>query len=184
MVLDAVTAWTRGEPAWLDSLGRQLQENLSSALAAAGDPAEGVKRFLQGTWLGHPMHPAMTDVPVGAWTTALVLDILGNEEGAKTAIGFGVLTSVPTAVAGMADWHETDGTTRRMGLAHAILNTAALGCYITSLIARRGRRQTLGVGLSMTGLGLVMWSAYMGGELAYTLGQGVKPEALNPPAKP
>jgi nitrite reductase/ring-hydroxylating ferredoxin subunit/uncharacterized membrane protein len=162
-----------GWPAWLDPLGETVQRKLTAAIQEGGQPAHDIKDFLNGTWLGHPLHPALVVAPLGAWATASMLDLLGEQRAADLAIGAGVLTSLPTAAAGVAQWHDTGGEERRVGVAHALLNTAALGCYVTSLVARRTGARGLGVALSTVGLGLVTWSGYLGGDLAYRLGVGV-----------
>jgi nitrite reductase/ring-hydroxylating ferredoxin subunit/uncharacterized membrane protein len=166
---------------WLDPLGDKLQQWLTKAIQDVGQPAHDVKDFLNGTWLGHPLHPALVAMPIGAWSTAAVLDLVGAERGADTAIGAGVLSSLPTAAAGVAQWHDTGGKERRTGTLHAVLNTAALGCYVGSLVARRAGHRSFGITLSTVGLGLVGWSGYLGGELAYTLGVGVNRTAWSPP---
>ena len=165
---------------WLDPLSEQLQGALTTTIQRGGDQARKIKDILNGTWLGHSLHPALTDVPVGAWTTAAVLDAAGAHQGADIAIGLGVVGSLPTAAAGLADWHDTSGKVRRVGMMHAVLNTAALGCYVTSLAARRAGGRGLGIGLSTIGLGLVLWSSYLGGEMSFGLGQAVNRNAWSP----
>ena len=171
-----------GQPAWLDPLAEQLQEKLGTFIKDVGQPGQDIKNFLHGIWLGHPLHPAMTDVPIGAWTTAAFLDLFGIEQGADAAIGLGIVAALPTAAAGMADWSDTEGEERRVGLVHALLNSAALGCYVGSLIARRAGNRGFGIGLSTAGLAVNLWSAYLGGELSYRLGQGVNRNAWRPQA--
>lgn len=178
-----IAGGTKGRPAWLEPVGEALQDKLSS-LVEGGSSIQGVKDFLNGAWLGHPLHPAMVAVPIGAWSTAAALDLLGTRDAADVAIGLGVLSTLPTAAAGLAQWHDTYGEARRVGLVHAILNGAALGLYTGSLLARRSGRRALGVGLSTLGLGIVSWSGYLGGELAYTLGVGVNRNALGLGANP
>src|SRR4029077_19553365 len=102
-----------------------------------GDAGRRVRDFLHGTWLGHPLHPALTDIPLGAWTTALALDAAGDRSrgmarAADTAMGVGIAGAVGAAVTGLTDWHHTTGGDRRLGLGHAMLNTAALALYVTS----------------------------------------------------
>jgi nitrite reductase/ring-hydroxylating ferredoxin subunit/uncharacterized membrane protein len=167
-------------PAWLEPLGKQLQANLTALVQGGGQPLQDVKDFLNGTWLGHPLHPALIVVPLGSWITATFLDVIGEEGAADAAIGVGLVSALPTAAAGAAQWHDTDGEQRRLGLVHAILNTAALGLYAGSLMARRSGLRGLGIGLSTVGLGVVGWSGYLGGELSYTLGVGVNRNAWLP----
>jgi nitrite reductase/ring-hydroxylating ferredoxin subunit len=165
---------------WLDSLGEDLQQRIGALVESGGQPAKTVKDFLHGTWYGHPFHPAIMLLPAGAWTTAAMLDLIGAEDGADAAIGIGLVGSLPTAAAGLADWNYTSGKTRRLGLSHALLNTAALGCYLGSWAARKADSRGLGIGLSSLGFGTLLVSAYLGGEISYSLGQGVNRNAWSP----
>src|SRR6476469_7076341 len=97
------------------------------------------KDVLSGTWLGHPVHPPLTDVVVGSWTSSLVLDAAGGERGqaaSRLLLGTGILAALPTAASGLSDWAELRGGTRRVGLVHAGGNTTALTLQILSLRAR------------------------------------------------
>ena len=111
-----------------------------------------------------------------------MLDLVGDENGARTAIGFGVLASLPAAASGLVDWGYTEGRGRRLGLAHAALNSAALGCYALSWLARKNGHRGLGVLLSTKGLLTMTVAAYLGGEISYALGQGVNRNAWSPDA--
>ena len=164
----------------VDELGEQLQQAVSAAFESAGGAGASVKDALHGTWLGHALHPALVAVPIGAWTTASFLDLVGARRGADTAIGFGVLAALPTAASGLVDWSYTEGKPRRIGLAHAALNSAALACYGTSWLARRSGHRGVGVALSTLGLSFVGAAGYLGGELSYSLGQGVNRNAWSP----
>lgn len=164
----------------VDEFGELLQKAVGATFEQAGDSGVAVKDMLQGTWLGHPLHPALVAVPLGAWTTAALLDLVGARRGADTALGFGILAALPTAASGLVDWSYTQGKPRRLGLAHATLNSAALTCYTTSWLARKAGRRGLGIALSTVGLSLVSMAGYLGGELSYSLGQGVNRNAWSP----
>jgi nitrite reductase/ring-hydroxylating ferredoxin subunit/uncharacterized membrane protein len=164
----------------VDELAGQLQQAVITAFEQAGETGIAVKDGLHGIWLGHALHPALVALPIGAWTTASVLDMVGARSGADTAIGFGILAALPTAASGLVDWSYTEGKPRRLGLAHAALNSGALACYSASWLARRGGRRGLGVALSTLGMGLVSAAGFLGGELSYTLGQGVNRNAWSP----
>jgi hypothetical protein len=120
----------------------------SEALGKALDPilnSRPLKDILSGTWVvGHPLHPILTDVVTGCWTSAWFLDLLGGEErrrAADTLIGLGCLSALPTAMSGAADWIDTGGKERRVGLVHAGANVAALTVYTLAYLARkRGKR--------------------------------------------
>jgi len=154
------------------------QRAVVAAFKAGGSAGRAVKNFLHGTWLGHPLHPALTDVPLGAWTTALVFDTLdaggrgwpwqpAARRRADAAILVGIAGAVGAALAGLTDWQHTDGRARRTGLAHAALNTVALGLYTSSLIVRRRGSRGTGRSLAVAGFGMVMASAWLGGRLVY-----------------
>lgn len=137
-----------------------------------------VKDFLHGTWLGHPLHPLLAQVPVGTWVSAGLLDLLPPlRPAATTLIGAGVAAAVPTALAGAADWSDAGPGVRRLGALHAVANTAAIGLYVGSLVARGRGRGALGRGLAYAGLGLAGSSAAVGGHMAYSQSAGVSHSA-------
>ena len=134
---------------------------------------QAFKDLLHGTWLGHPLHPVLAQVPVGTWVSAGVLDLLPVTRPAATLlIGTGVAASVPTALAGAADWSEQEVGVRRLGALHAVTNVAALGLYVGSLVARAKGRGALGRVLSYSGLGLAGGSAAVGGHMSYAQSSG------------
>ncbi|MFN2563246.1 MAG: Rieske 2Fe-2S domain-containing protein [Jatrophihabitans sp.] len=136
-------------------------------------PQGSVEDALSGTPIGHPLHPAMVTVPIGAWTSSLVFDVIGDDTAARRLIAIGCVSALPTAAAGAADWMSTHGPERRVGLVHALLNYTALGAYAMSWLARRRGRRARGVMLSLAGAGLVSASGWLGGHLSYSLGIGV-----------
>jgi nitrite reductase/ring-hydroxylating ferredoxin subunit/uncharacterized membrane protein len=164
----------------LDRWSAQLQQLLQTAVEQGGPAARRFKNWLNGVWLGHPLHPALTDVALGAWSTGAVLDLVGSRRSADAAMTVGVLSAVPTALAGLADWSDTSGEPRRTGLVHAVLNSAGLACMLGSLFARRGDQRALGIGLSTCGLFLSGMSAWLGGHLVYGLGTNVNRAAFQP----
>jgi nitrite reductase/ring-hydroxylating ferredoxin subunit len=135
---------------------------------------EAVKNALHGTWLGHPVHPVLAQVPVGTWVSAGLLDAVPPLRPAATfLIGTGVVAAVPTALAGAADWSEQEVGVRRLGAVHALANSAALSLYVGSLIARAKGRDGLGRLLAYGGLGLAGGSAAIGGHMSYAQSSGV-----------
>jgi nitrite reductase/ring-hydroxylating ferredoxin subunit/uncharacterized membrane protein len=132
-----------------------------------------VKDVLHGTWLGHPLHPVLVQVPVGSWVSAGLLDLVPRMRPAATAlIGTGVAASVPAALSGAADWSEQGTGVRRLGALHASLNVVALGLYVGSLAARRRGRDGVGLLLSYAGLGVAAGSASIGGHMSYAQSSG------------
>jgi nitrite reductase/ring-hydroxylating ferredoxin subunit/uncharacterized membrane protein len=163
---------------WLEPLADNLQRAVVAAFRAAGETGRRVRDFLHGTWLGHPLHPVLTDVPLGAWTVATVLDLAAGDSGhqnraADAAIGVGLAGALGAAVTGMTDWQHTVAEERRVGLVHGLLNVSATALYATSLSFRlRGGRSA---GRTIGGLGFLvaLGAAYLGGHLVYRKRIGV-----------
>jgi nitrite reductase/ring-hydroxylating ferredoxin subunit/uncharacterized membrane protein len=172
----------------------ELADVLQKAVRAAfpGEPGREVKNLLHGTWLGHPIHPAITDVPLGAWTAALVLDAMESlsgrsefRDGADAAVAVGLLGAVGSAITGLTDWSETDDRGKRVGAVHGLLNVAAASMYATSYVMRKRKssRQSA-VALSMLGYAVGMMSAYLGGHLVFGEQIGVDHTATADNKKP
>src|SRR3954454_11209988 len=139
----------------LDRVADPLSNAVRRAYEAAGPIGQQAKNALHGVWLGHPLHPVFTDVPIGAWTTALALDAAADGDpgmlrAATFALGVGLVGAAGAAVSGLTDWSETDGRSRRTGLIHGLLNIDA-----TSLVRRgvRGPPQRLSFRRPGAGLG-------------------------------
>jgi nitrite reductase/ring-hydroxylating ferredoxin subunit/uncharacterized membrane protein len=164
---------------WLQPGVDRSAELIKDAFEAGGEGGQRIKNALHGVWLGHPLHPAITDVPVGSWTVAAALDLLeirGDshyQSGADFAVLLGLLASVPAAISGATDWSDTHGKAQRVGAVHGLLNLGAATLYGISFAARRAERRGIGKTLGFLGFGLVMLSAYLGGELSYTQKIGV-----------
>ncbi len=164
----------------LDEYADRLQGWLRGVVEQGGPSARQAKNFLNGIWMGHPLHPALTDVPVGAWSASAVFDLVGADQAADAALQLGTIAAVPTALSGAADWADTEGASRRDGLVHAVLNSLALTCFVGSIFARRSHSRPLGIMLSTLGLGMATISAWIGGDLVYRLGTGVSRHAWAP----
>ncbi|MBQ0892032.1 Rieske (2Fe-2S) protein [Micromonospora sp. U56] len=153
----------------LDPVGDRLQRAVQSTLRG-----QRVRDLLHGVWLGHPLHPAMVQVPVGAWISAAVLDLLpGQRRAATTLVGLGTVSALPAAVAGLNDWAALARDQRRVGLVHAASNSVALVFYASSLAARMRGRHGMGRALAYLGLTAASTGAYIGGHLAYKQGAQV-----------
>jgi uncharacterized membrane protein len=135
-----------------------------------------LRDLLHGTWLGHPLHPALVQLPVGACVSAAVLDVLpGMRDAATRLIGLGVATATPAILAGCTDWSQLTKDRQRVGLVHAAANAAAVTLYAASLVVRhRGRS---GVVLAYAGLSVAGLGAYLGGHLSYARSAGVNQAA-------
>src|SRR5207253_9649748 len=142
--------------------------------AALYKPVPIIKDLLNGVWLGHPLHPAITDVPIGAYVVALVLDLSGQRAAATAAIGVGIVFMLLAALAGYADYIDLEEETRRFGTIHSSLMLVALVLYLVSFLMRLGAVPSPAeVWLSVIGFLIVISSAYIGGELVYNLGTQV-----------
>ena len=164
----------------LDPVAKLLQTGVRSLV-----PQESkLKELLSGTWLGHPLHPPLTDVVIGGWTSALLLDLLGGEgaeEAADRLVAVGLIAALPTALSGLSDWAELSGRSRRVGSVHAIGNSTALTLQGLSLVARRRGDRGQGLALSLAGVAIATAAAWLGGHLSFVKGIGVNQAAFGDP---
>lgn len=170
----------------LDALAGRLErmdrlDGVAATLVDAGQklrPPGPVTDVLSGVPAGHPAHPVLVTVPLGAWTSTTVLDIVGESTAARRTAGFGVLAALPAVATGFSDWMETDGAERRVGLVHAAVNDVGLVLQAASWWVRGRDRHALGVALSALGLAAVTVGGWLGGHLTYALGVGVDTTAF------
>jgi uncharacterized membrane protein len=147
----------------LDAVVRLVQPLVDALLA---DPDRAA--LLQGMWLGHAVHPLLTDVPIGTWTSATVLDLIGGRQAqpaARRLIGVGILAAAPTAITGWAEWGPTEPRDKRTGVVHAAANVTALSLYTASWRARGKGRHLRGVVLGLAGSTALGLGGYLGGHL-------------------
>ena len=168
---------------WLDRASDAVHR-VALRVLGTGERRRRLRDFLHGTWLGHPLHPAVTDVPIGAWTATALLDALDSRSragayrrAADAALALGLGGAVVSAASGVADWSWTYGQTRRVGFAHALLNSLAMLCYGGSLLGRLIGRRRGALGLSTAGYLCALGGAFLGGELVYRLGMAVNRNA-------
>ncbi len=159
---------------WLDQVGNPLQQSIASAYEAGGETGKKIKNILHGTWLEHPLHPVLTDLPIGSWTAALVFDIFGSDNGdrklaagADAAVAIGLAGAAGSAVTGLTDWQHVDGPARRIGLMHGLLNIGAFTLYTISLLLRLSGSRSSGRAMSLLGYTTASAAAYLGGEMVY-----------------
>jgi len=157
----------------LDTLTRPLSTVLGRLL-----PAGPVKDALSGSLLGHPLHPVLVTVPIGAFVGASVLDLTGQRQAARQLVAFGLLSALPTAAAGASDWADTQGPEQRVGIVHAWANSAALGLYGASWLARGRGQHARGAALALAGGSALLVGGWLGGHLSYALGVGVDTTAF------
>jgi uncharacterized membrane protein len=165
----------------LEALDAPAAKLFGAWRGALGDGA--LRDVLRGRPIGHAVHPLLTDLPIGMWTGALLLDLLGGRgagPAAERLIAFGLVASAPTAVSGWSDWTDEHGNERirRIGLVHGVTNGAAIARFAASLAARRRGRRARGRLRALAGLGTLGAGGWLGGHLAYVEGARVQaPEA-------
>ncbi len=167
---------------FLDPLAGAIQKRVRRVLAEGGPAAAAAKDLLNGRQLGHPLHPLLTDLPIGAWTASTLLDLVtGRERGLEPAadalIGLGCASGALAALAGLADWQDSYGSERRVGLAHALLNSSALALFTGALGLRLSGRRRPARPLAVAGYLLATAGAYLGGDLVFRLGTQVNRNA-------
>src|SRR5580693_7542110 len=160
----------------MQAISRLEQESRLDRVVSAGQRAARLIRpgklrdVLHGVWLGHPLHPMLVQVPVGAWLSASVLDFArGDERAARLLVATGLIAAVPAALAGTADWSEQHEQQMRVGIVHAAGNVVAMGLYGASLVPRDPR---LSRALRFTGLAAVSVSGLLGGHISFRLAGG------------
>ncbi len=165
---------------WLENTAEAIQPAITNTFKAGGVAGQQVKNALHGTWLGHPLHPVLTDVPLGAWTVALTFDLMaesGSDNGysgaADAAVAIGLAGAVGAAVTGLTDWSATGGRSRRIGLLHGLLNVSATALYGASLWRRLTGDRRGGRGLAYAGYAVSASAAYLGGHLVFNEQVGV-----------
>lgn len=130
--------------------------------------SEPLARVLRGDWLGHAVHPVLTDVAVGTWLSASLLDLFGGagaSAAAQRLVGAGLLAAAPTAWTGWAEWAGLGARDKRVGLVHFATNGVAIGLYAASWFARRRGRHSAGARLALAGAAVAGVGAYLGGHL-------------------
>jgi nitrite reductase/ring-hydroxylating ferredoxin subunit/uncharacterized membrane protein len=164
----------------LDPVAVKLAGAVSKAV-----PVGAPRDALSGTWLGHALHPLLTDVVIGSYTSATLLDVLGGDDdggASERLIGVGLAASVPTVASGLTDWAMTvfgDRRARPVGLVHAMANLTGSGLYAASLLARRRGERGRGKLLAAAGAGALAVGGFLGGHLSLTRGVGVNQTAFD-----
>ena len=171
--LEAAVESVEGASA-LDGPGQAVGRTVRGVLSPGA-----FKDALSGAWLGHALHPMLTDVVIGSFTSATMLDLIGGKQSAQASerlIAIGIAAYGPTALTGVSDWADSepaDDAVRRVGLVHAATNAIALGLYSASLRARRRGGRGKGMLLGGAGAGVLGLAGYLGGHLTLAKGVGV-----------
>jgi nitrite reductase/ring-hydroxylating ferredoxin subunit/uncharacterized membrane protein len=169
-VIDGQTVWTRP----LGDLAYRFLHWLFHLMP-------GVRDLLNGRWLGHPLHGVLTDAPIGILFLVIVFDVLGNPGAATVALAVGILTMLAAALAGFADYADTDGKARERATLHSTLMLGALVLYLVSLVLRLGSgsaASTAGIVVSILAFLVLTAAAYVGGDVVYVLGNMVSRHAF------
>ena len=165
----------------LDAPAKKVGETVRGAISPGA-----LKDALSGTWLGHALHPMLTDVVIGSFTSASLLDLLGGDDDGRATerlITIGIAAYAPTALTGVNDWADAepvDDTVRRVGLVHAASNAVALTLYGSSLRARRRGNRGRGKLLGFAGAAVLAGAGFLGGHLSFTKGVGPNQTAFDP----
>ena len=152
------------EHPWLEAAQRQVTPWVNPLLARAD--AVGLKDWLHGRPIGHALHPIAVDLPIGFWTSAFLLDLVGARRSARILTAAGIASALGAAATGAADWSATDGRERRLGLFHGLLNLAGVALQTVALVSRRRYRPWSWAGYTVSSA-----AAYVGGELVF--GRGI-----------
>jgi nitrite reductase/ring-hydroxylating ferredoxin subunit/uncharacterized membrane protein len=180
IVSEGVAEMTTKSPA-PKPVDERIQKVIDRALYAGGRPgAQKIRNFLNGTWLGEPLHVVLKDVPIGAWTVAMffsVLDSIGNSRrlafAADASMAIGLIGAAGAAATGLTDWSDVDPPARKMGLLHGVLNVGATALFTTSLLLRRNKTGAGGRVAAALGYALMAYSAHLGGKMVYKHRVGV-----------
>ncbi|HEX7021875.1 MAG TPA: DUF2231 domain-containing protein [Trueperaceae bacterium] len=160
--------------------GTKISRGIHDAVLNSGEAARSTLDVLHGTWLGHPLHPVLTDLAIGAWTMGALFDTAGlisgdraQQEAGDALAAIGTAAAVPTALAGLADYTTVPKPAAATATWHALLNSANLGLYAWSLRERAKGRRGRGILLSSLAVTLTGVSAWLGGHLVYSQKVGV-----------
>lgn len=177
----------------LQGPAQSVSSGLHRGVLAGGEPARRAADLLHGTWLGHPLHPVLTDVAIGAWLMGGLFDAAGMwsrsfivrqvaRRVADGLIAIGTASAVPTVLAGLTDYSTISSRAVSTGALHGLLNITGTVLNLLSLKKRRDGRRETGVFLSALSLGVITVSAWLGGELVYRYRIGVnKQEPISKP---
>src|SRR5262245_16924593 len=177
--MEQTTAALTDQPV-LDWIAEPLSRAVRGVYEAAGSAGQVAKNAAHGVWLGHPLHPVFTDLPLGAWTTGMVLDAVaartddqGVQRAADIAIAVGLAGAAGAAITGLTDWSETSGKSQRAGLMHGLLNIAATTLYAAAYLLRRNGARASGQSCAVAGYSIAVGAAWLGGDLVFNQCIGV-----------
>jgi nitrite reductase/ring-hydroxylating ferredoxin subunit/uncharacterized membrane protein len=178
LVTQQIEAVVEKVPAF-EASAKSVVSALHTYILEGGEGTRRLADLLHGTWLGHPLHPVLTDVTIGSWLFGTIFDILSLlpftghlRRAADTLLTIGTLSAVPTMLAGLTDYSGIKRNAAGTGAVHGILNTMAFLAYVRAVCARAGGNRFASLVSSLVGLGLVTLAAYIGGDMVYRLNVG------------
>jgi len=178
LVTQQVEAVVEKLPAF-DEGARTVASALHTYILEGGEDTRRLADLLHGTWLGHPLHPVLTDVTIGSWLFGTIFDVLSIfpftghiRRAADTLLTLGTISAVPTALAGLTDYSGIKRNAAKYGALHGILNTLAFLCYFRSVRSRSSGHRFAALLFSLFGLSIATLSAYIGGDMVYRLNVG------------
>jgi nitrite reductase/ring-hydroxylating ferredoxin subunit/uncharacterized membrane protein len=178
----ALVDWHGDLMAWVDRLGwlRTLSDRTAAVLVPVRERHQDnlvLELTHGGRWIGHPIHPALSDLPIGLWTGVMLLDVIDRDQAPRRGLdaagmlsAAGILAAGATALTGLSDWTVSNDEDRRVGLFHGILNTVALGLQGASLGTRMAGRRGTARALGAASLTVTAAAGYLGGHLVFTKG--------------
>ncbi len=178
----ALVDWHGDLMAWVDRLGwlRTLSDRTAAVLVPVRERHQDnlvLELTHGGRWIGHPIHPALSDLPIGLWTGVMLLDVIDRDPASRRGLdaagmlsAAGILAAGATALTGLSDWTVSNDEDRRVGLFHGILNTVALGLQGASLGTRMAGRRGTARALGAASLTVTAAAGYLGGHLVFTKG--------------
>jgi nitrite reductase/ring-hydroxylating ferredoxin subunit/uncharacterized membrane protein len=179
MLSESVDIMIRNTPQLQES-GKSLAKAIHGAVLGGGEGARDAVDVLHGTWLGHPLHPVLTDVVIGAYALSSLFDFASllnpsrtSEAAADSLNSIGNAAVLPTVLAGLADYSAIPRHSAGVGLTHALMNVAVFGLNLASMQARKRNQREQAIALSAAGVMLLLGSAYLGGHMVYDLKVGV-----------
>jgi nitrite reductase/ring-hydroxylating ferredoxin subunit/uncharacterized membrane protein len=163
------------------TIDERSQKLIDKVLYGGGhSSAQKIRNFLNGTWLGEPLHVVLTDVPIGVWSVAIAFDLLdlvrARREFALAAdisIAIGLVGAAGAAITGVTDWSDVDPPARRTGFIHGLLNLSATALFTTSLVLRKKRMRMSGRICAVVGYAVMSYAAHLGGKMVYKYRVGV-----------
>jgi hypothetical protein len=154
-----------------DSPVSRVLDRVLTTLTAPFVPSED--NIARSTVLGHSVHPVLTDLPLGCWTSASIVDLVGGRASRPAAtrlLAIGLLSAAPTAYTGLASWSRLEGEERRIGAVHAVGNDVAIVLFLGSFLARARGDHGRGVRLALLGNLATVAAGHLGGHLALSRG--------------